>query len=126
MYDLQIKRVYDDLSMIHGKRVLVDRIWPRGVSKDKLALDSWEKAITPTTDLRKAFNHRPEKFAWFKQEYLNELAANPAVPIFVAQLQQWLQTEEVVLLYASKDPIYNHVVILREYLRTQLAKKEAL
>jgi Uncharacterized conserved protein len=126
MYDLQIKRVYDDLSMIHGKRVLVDRIWPRGVSKAKLALDSWEKAITPTTELRKAFNHQPEKFAWFKQEYLNELATNPSVPIFVAQLQQWLQTEEVVLLYAAKDPIYNHVVILRDYLCIQLAKKEAL
>ena len=123
MGKLQMKRVYDDLSDVTGKRILVDRIWPRGVSKEKLALDRWEKEITPTTALRKAFNHQPEKFDWFKQAYLKELVANPAIPKFVEELRTWLNSEDVVLLYGAKDPVYNHVVVLKKYLLEQLDKK---
>ena len=82
MTSIATKRVYDPPSPDDGFRVLVDRLWPRGVTKQAAALDLWAKDVAPSPDLRKEFNHRPERFAEFTRHYLSELSKNPAVTAF--------------------------------------------
>lgn len=117
---IQLKRAYDPVTESDGYRILVDRIWPRGVSKEHLKIDEWNKEITPTTEIRKAFHHDPEKFTWFKAKYEAELAQNNAVPDFVQNIKQQLTKGNVTFVYAAKDPVYNHVVILRDYVLNRL------
>jgi uncharacterized protein YeaO (DUF488 family) len=111
--DIHIKRVYEPLAKDDGIRVLVDRIWPRGISKEEAALAFWLKDIAPTTDLRKWFNHDPVRWAEFRRRYHAELAANPAP---VEQLQELTKTGHVTLLYAAHDTEHNQAVVLAEYL----------
>lgn len=110
---INIKRIYDEPADGDGQRILVDRLWPRGVSKERAAIDLWLKEIAPSPELRVWFNHQPERFAEFRQKYLDELAENPAVTTL-----QTKQTEggNVTLLYAAKDPKINHAAVLKEYL----------
>lgn len=122
MGELQIKRAYDDFTAEDGKRVLVDRLWPRGIKKETLALDLWEKSIAPTNELRKEFNHIPEKYPWFKDHYRQEIEANAIYPTFLAQIKGWLQTENVTLIYGAKDEIHNQAVVLQERLLEDLKK----
>lgn len=111
---VQIKRIYDGPAANDGFRILVDRIWPRGVSKDKAALDEWLKDIAPSTELRSWFGHDPAKFAEFRQRYEKELAANSTV----ATLQNILHTHPIVtLLYSAQDTEHNQAVVLRDYLQ---------
>jgi len=117
---LQIKRVYEAASPADGYRILVDRLWPRGVAKTTAQLDDWNKAITPTTELRRWFDHEPAKFPTFKTRYLAEIADNPAWPAFEQQIRQQLAVGNVTLVYAAKDPEYNHVVILLALLKKVL------
>lgn len=121
---IQLKRAYDPVEPSDGYRILVDRIWPRGVSKEKLKLDAWDKDITPTTEIRKAFHHDPEKFAWFKEKYEAELTINTALPVFVQTIKEHLKNGNVTFVYAAKDPVYNHVVILRDYVLNLLQKNQ--
>ena len=120
MHKILMKRVYDEQDQTDGYRVLVDRLWPRGVKKAELAYDLWAKEITPSSDIRKAFNHEEEKFAEFKQNYLYELNENDAIDSFLETLSEKLKTENVTLLYAAKDEKINHVVILKEWLEENL------
>jgi len=113
---MQIKRVYDEPAAADGYRVLVDRLWPRGVSKERAQLDTWLKDIAPSPALRTWFGHRPERFEEFKVRYEQELAHNPAVQ----QLQSIVQQHATVtLLYAAHDPTFNHARVLLEYLAKQ-------
>ena len=110
---LQIKRIYEPAAPDDGARILVDRIWPRGVTKSAAALTMWFKDIAPTPDLRKWFNHDPAKYAEFKQRYEKELADNPAY----AELQEIVATQPVVtLLYSVHDPEHNQAQVLLENL----------
>ena len=102
-----------------GLRILIDRVWPRGISKVNAALDDWEKDIAPSTELRKWFGHEPAKFPEFQQRYLTELAANPATAAFVAKLQQ-SDAQRVLLLYGAKDTVHNNAVVLQAYLQAHL------
>ena len=113
--DIVIKRIYEEPSPDDGYRVLVDRLWPRGVSKDKAHLDEWAKDLAPSTEARRDFGHKPENFESFKQRYLNELDSNSEV----AGAQK-LQSSRVTLLYGAKSPTCNHAVILRDYLIDRL------
>ena len=107
---LQIKRIYDSAQPTDGYRVLVDRVWPRGVSKERADLDRWAKTeVTPTTDLRKWFAHDPAKFDEFKARYIEQL-----------DVRDHLRTGNVTLLYAAKDPACNHAVILRDWIAEHL------
>lgn len=117
-----LKRAYTDFSKVSGRRVLVDRLWPRGIKKETLALDLWEKAVAPTNELRHEFNHIPEKYEWFQQAYRQELAQNSALPEFAKQIQAWLKTEDVLLIYGAKDEIHNQAVVLKEYLEEMFGK----
>ena len=112
----QIKRVYDEPAASDGFRVLVDRLWPRGVSKERVALDLWLKEVAPSPELREWFGHKPERFAEFTQKYNTELAKNPAVQ----ELQQLAaDNPRLTLLYGAKDPAVNHAVVLQHFLESK-------
>ena len=119
MEKLKMKRVYEEADSSDGYRILVDRIWPRGVKKEDAQIDEWCKEITPTTEARKAFGHDPEKFEAFKKRYLQELNQNVETPDFIQKVQQELNDQPVTLVYAAKDETYNHVVILKEYIKNK-------
>lgn len=115
---IAIRRVYDPPKVSDGFRVLVDRLWPRGLTKEKAALDLWAKDVAPSPELRKEFNHKPEKFAEFKKLYRFELSRNPALAVFRAELKR----PKVTLLFAAHDPKVNHAAVLADYLK-QSAKR---
>jgi len=113
MAHVSIKRIYDKPSADDGYRVLVDRLWPRGVSKPEAALDAWMKEAAPSPELRTWFGHDPAKFAEFSARYVSELEHNPAV----AQLRSLIAKHPTLtLLYAAKDPECNHALVLRDFL----------
>ena len=114
---LAIKRVYDPPSADDGYRVLVDRLWPRGLTKEAAKLDLWAKDMAPSPDLRKEFNHRPERFAEFRHHYRSELSRNPAVSAFCAELKR----PKVTLLYGAHDRANNHAVVLKDFLEGKAA-----
>jgi uncharacterized protein YeaO (DUF488 family) len=117
---IAVKRVYDMPEADDGFRVLVDRLWPRGMTKEAAALNLWAKELAPSAELRKEFNHRPERFAEFTRHYLRELAGNPAVAAF----RPWLRHARVTLLYGAHDRQNNHAVVLAEFLRKGAAEKK--
>jgi uncharacterized protein YeaO (DUF488 family) len=108
------KRIYEPAKNTDGYRVLVDRLWPRGVSHQKAALGEWLKDIAPSTELREWFGHKPERFAEFKKRYHAELLNNPAVK-HLRDLTR--QHKTITLLYAAHDPKINHAEVLVDYLR---------
>ena len=112
MAAIAIKRVYDPPAADDGYRVLVDRLWPRGMTKSAAALGLWAKDLAPSPDLRKEFNHQPERFGEFRHHYLGELAKNPAVAAFRAELKR----PKVTLLYGAHDRANNHALVLAEFL----------
>jgi len=109
-----IKRVYDAPAEDDGERILVDRIWPRGLSKEQAALSSWLKEIAPSTELRKWFGHDPERFAEFSRRYRAEIDANPDA---AAELRRHIAAGKVTLLYAAHDADHNNARVLAEYFR---------
>lgn len=111
----QLKRIYEDYSEDDGYRILVDRLWPRGISKEDARLDEWLKTIAPSTELRKWFNHDPEKFEEFAKRYKTELADREEV---VESLLNIAQQQQITLLFAAKDEVHNHAVVLKEFLDT--------
>lgn len=111
--DIRLKRAYEPPARSDGARILVDRLWPRGVKKETLKLDSWLKDIAPSSELRKWFDHRPDRFEQFAKKYRAELDANPGA---VAELEPWLHRGRVTLVYGARDPAINQAVVLRDYL----------
>lgn len=119
---LNIKRVYDNPSSDDGFRVLVDRLWPRGVSKEKAQLDLWLKEVAPTPELREWFNHEPAKFKEFSARYQHELDKNPAVD----ELKKIVKDHKTVtLLYGAKDPKINQTAVLQDYLKKKPSSQAA-
>ncbi len=112
--DIHLKRAYEPPARGDGARILVDRLWPRGVKKEALALDLWLKDIAPSPALRKWFDHRAERFGEFKLRYRKELAANPAA---VAELEAYLGKGRTTLIYATRDPEMNSAAVLRDWLQ---------
>jgi len=113
--DIQLKRIYENPEDADGYRVLVDRLWPRGVSKEDAQLDEWCKDIAPSPELRKWFDHDPEKFEDFAKRYKTELAGRKEV---VVSLPDITQHQRLTLLYAAKDEEHNHAIVLKEFLNT--------
>lgn len=110
---IRIKRVYDLPARSDGTRVLVDRIWPRGMTKERACIDLWLKDIAPSSALRKWFGHEPGRWPEFRLRYRTELAANRAV---VAQLRNILAKGTVSLLYGAHDIAHNNAIVLAEYI----------
>lgn len=113
---LKIKRIYDPYEESDGIRYLVDRLWPRGISKEKAHMDGWLKDLAPSTALRKEFGHMAEKFAEFTVLYQEELDASPEAQAAVREIIQQSRVQTVTLLYGAKDPHINHAVVLLDYL----------
>lgn len=111
--DIRTRRAYDDPAKDDGHRVLVDRIWPRGVAKADLDLDDWRKDIAPSDDLREWFDHDPDKWDDFQKKYRKELDANDAVKPLLDKVRQG----RVTLVYGAKDETHNNAEALRDYLR---------
>jgi len=114
---IYLKRIYEPYSKSDGCRVLVDRLWPRGVSKQNTHIDLWPKEITPSTELRKWFHHEREKYEEFKERYISELKQNEN---FIKDFVKQVKGKKITLLYAAKEPMINHAVVLKEYLENYL------
>lgn len=121
MIQIKLKRVYEEMDSSDGFRVLVDRLWPRGMKKEHLHYDLWAKDITPSSGLRKWFHDDTEKH-WndFVTMYQKELSESDAVRDFIQTIQEH---QVVTLLFASKEPVHNHARILKDYLDKILLKK---
>ena len=111
---LTIKRVYDEPGKDDGTRILIDRLWPRGLSKEKARVDLWLKEIAPSTELRQWFAHDPAKWAEFKTRYRAELRQNGER---LTVLKQAIAKGTVTLLYGAKDEQHNDAIVLQELLR---------
>ena len=112
---IALKRVYDEPEPGDGTRVLVDRLWPRGLSKERAHIDLWLKEIAPSNELRKWFGHDPEKFSEFRHRYVAELASETGQEA-VAKLRDMARRELVTLLFAAHDTEHNNAVVLRDLL----------
>ena len=119
---LKVRRVYSAPEKSDGFRILVDRIWPRGLSKEKAEIDLWYRDIAPSKALCKSFDHIPEKFAVFKEEYFKELAENPVTDAFLYLLEGQLDKGDVTLVYGAKDEQNNQAVVLQEYVFSKFNK----
>ncbi len=108
-----IKRIYEPAVPADGTRILVDRLWPRGVSKARAKLAFWMKDVAPSPKLRVWFGHRPERFGEFSRRYQRELARNPAL----GELRKLVRRKRATLLYGAHDPKINHAVVLQSILR---------
>lgn len=110
-YRFRIKRVYELPDKHDGRRILVDRLWPRGLTKEKASIDLWLKDIAPSTELRKWFGHNPDRWEEFKERYLAELKGNSGQ---IQLLKQELDTGIVTLVYGAKDEEHNQAVVIQE------------
>lgn len=120
MGSILMKRVYEAPSPDDGYRILVDRLWPRGMKKESLPYDLWAKEITPSPAIRTAFAHKAENFPEFTFNYQQELEQNPEGPAFCETVGKELKQGNVTLLYAAKDPKINHVGILKAWIEGRL------
>lgn len=114
---LSVKRAYEPPAKEDGLRILVDRVWPRGISRENLKLYRWEKELAPSTELRKWFAHDPAKWFEFKRRYFEELQKSEPL---VVKLRDLTRKHVVTLLYGAKSKEYNQAVALREFLLGQL------
>jgi uncharacterized protein YeaO (DUF488 family) len=116
---IQIKRTYDPRRRSDGRRILVERLWPRGMSKAAVAADDWMKDVAPSTELRRWFAHQVDRWDEFQRRYRKELEAHPEAwgPILVAS-----QKGPVTLLYSARDPMHNSAIVLGEFLTEQGAR----
>ena len=119
MQQPRTKRVYDSPERDDGYRVLVDRLWPRGVKKQDLAHDEWLKTVAPSGSLRRWFGHDPDRFAAFAERYRHELEGNEEVE----HLAEIAAEQPLTLLYAAKDREHNHAIVLAEVLSDRLRKR---
>ena len=116
-----IKRIYDPALRTDGKRILVDRLWPRGIRKDEAAIDEWLKDIAPSNDLRKSFGHDPAKWPQFKARYKKEIKEHAGI---VDELRRKAKKGKVTLLFSAKDTDHNNAVVLKEVLDRNIGGAE--
>jgi uncharacterized protein YeaO (DUF488 family) len=112
--DIRLKRAYEPSQRSDGYRVLIDRIWPRGVSKEEAHLDEWARELAPSGELRRWFGHDPARFAEFRSRYLDELQAQRET---LRKLRRRAREETLTLVYGARDTENNDAVVLAELLR---------
>ena len=113
MIEIKLKRAYDDPDAGDGFRILVDRLWPRGVSKERLQLDAWAKDLAPSTELRKWFAHDPARWTEFVKRYRGELTQSGAADAVAALLASAKRSKTITLLYGARDREHNEAVVLQ-------------
>jgi uncharacterized protein YeaO (DUF488 family) len=116
---ISIKRVYERPAQKDGYRILVDRLWPRGVTKEDASIDEWAKELAPSVALRKWFGHDPELWADFKKMYIVELKKNKAIDVFVASHKD---KNVITLVYAGKDEEHTHALVIQQFLEQAYSK----
>ena len=114
---IKTKRIYEKYSPDDGFRILIDRLWPRGVSKSNAKIDLWIKEIAPTADLRKWFSHDPKKWESFKKKYQEELKKNKSLLGMIKNLEKEHKT--VTLVFSAKDELHNNALALQKVLHTK-------
>ena len=112
---IALKRAYEEADANDGTRVLVDRLWPRGLSKERARVDAWLKEVAPSDELRRWFGHDPDKFAEFRKRYEAELASESGKEA-VTKLRELVKRGHVTLLFAARDMEHNNAVVLRDVL----------
>ncbi len=115
---IKLKRAYEEPAAGDGFRVLVDRLWPRGISKAAAGIDLWLKEVGPSTELRKWFGHDPSRWAEFRARYRRELDRNPEA---IGELRKHMRRGTLTLVYGAKDEEHNQAVVLKEYLESKRA-----
>lgn len=117
MHEIKLKRVYEPIENVDGFRILVDRLWPRGISKEKGHIDVWLKEIAPSNALRKWIHHQPDKWKEFVEKYQEELERSEAVN----EIMKLIQKHKIVtLLYAARDTQQNNALVLQGFLQKQI------
>jgi len=119
---IEVKRVHEPPSEADGRRVLVDRLWPRGLSRERVRLDAWIRDVAPTPELRRWFGHAPDRWPEFVRRYHAELAANPGLPAILARE---LRGERVTFLFGARDERHNNAVALKAYVESLRAAMQA-
>jgi uncharacterized protein YeaO (DUF488 family) len=117
--DVRLKRAYDPAEPTDGHRVLIDRLWPRGVSRDRAKLDDWEKELAPSKELRQWFGHEPERFDEFRRRYIEELRSQRPR---LTTLRRRAREGTLTLVYAAHDTEHNDAIVLAEVLRRGMPK----
>ena len=117
--NVHVKRVYEAPEAADGYRVLIDRLWPRGVSRERAAIDEWDRALPPSTQLRRWFNHDPSRFDEFRRRYIEELREQRPR---IARLRRRAREGTLTLVYSARDTEHNDAVVLAEILRRGLPK----
>jgi uncharacterized protein YeaO (DUF488 family) len=121
MSEIRLRRAYDrGVEPGDGRRVLVDRVWPRGLTREELALDSWLRDVAPSTELRTWFGHRPERWEEFQRRYREELARAPRREL-VDELVAAARREPVTLLFGARDQRHNQAVVIRDVVEERLS-----
>jgi len=113
---IALKRIYEKPEVNDGKRILIDKLWPRGMKKDEATVDEWIKEVAPSDKLRKWFSHDPVKWNEFKKRYWEELKKKQEI---VSKLAKECKEKKVTFLYSTKETRYNNAVALKEYLKKQ-------
>lgn len=111
--NVRLKRAYEPVAANDGERILVDRLWPRGIRKEEAAIDRWEKALAPSTELRKWFGHDPARWDEFQARYKAELSAHAEE---VSALRELARHKPVTLIYGARDEHHNDAIVLRDVL----------
>jgi len=117
--DIRLKRAYEPAESADGYRVLIDRLWPRGVSRGRAKLDEWERELPPSTELRRWFGHEPSRFEEFRRRYIEELRRERPR---IAELRRRAREGTLTLVYSARDTEHNDAVVLAEVLRRGLPK----
>ena len=116
MGSIKTKRIYKAPEVNDGIRILVDRLWPRGIKKESASIKEWKKEIAPSNELRKWFNHDPEKYPEFRRKYMEELDASEDAERFLGFVNEHLRSTNITLLYAAKDEEHNNALVLKDWL----------
>jgi uncharacterized protein YeaO (DUF488 family) len=112
--DIRLKRVYEPAEPTDGYRILIDRLWPRGISHERAQLDEWDRELAPSTELRRWFGHEPDRYEGFRRRYIDELRGRPQR---LTELRRMAARGRVTLVYAARDTEHNDAVVLAEVLR---------
>jgi len=119
---LKIKRVYEKKERFDGKRILLDRLWPRGLSKEEAGIDNWVKDLSPSDELRKWFGHEPGKWHEFRRRYIGELPT-PEKRALLKLIAEMADKTDVTIVYSAKETKYNNAVVLKELIGNLMTEK---
>lgn len=122
MAEIKVKRIYEPYDISDGYRILVDRLWPRGIKKEEAEVNVWYKNIAPSNELRKWYHQQPERFEEFRKKYMEELETDEEKTQMIKKIGLLAMTENITLLYSSKNILQNNAVVLKEEIIKTIGK----